>query len=55
MKVRVAIAAAAIAAVSAMPVTPARASSHDCTIMGPDYVSEAVDCAIYILERAIQW
>ena len=55
MKVRVALAAAAIAAISSVPVAPAHATSHDCIIMGPYYVEEVVDCAVFIIERAIQW
>lgn len=33
--------------------TPAQASSRDCSIYGPEYVAEVVDCAISILEKAI--
>lgn len=44
--------AAAVVAVLAAPVAPAAASaSYDCTILGPAYVQEVVDCAFYILEH----
>lgn len=55
MRVRIALAAPAVAAISAVPLAPAQATSHDCTIVGPDYVAEVVDCAVWIVERAIQW
>ena len=54
-KIRIAVAAAAIAAISSVPVAPAQATSHDCIILGPNYVDEVVDCAVWIVERAIQW
>ncbi|MDQ3915959.1 MAG: hypothetical protein M3323_11655 [Actinomycetota bacterium] len=40
---------AAAIAVPMMPATPAAAQSHDCTIMGPEYVEEVVDCVYMIL------
>jgi hypothetical protein len=42
----------AAASIVAAP-TPASATSHDCTIVGPYYVSEVVDCVVWIYERAI--
>lgn len=41
----------------AVPVaaTPAHATPRDCIILGPDYVAEVVDCAFFVVERAIQW
>jgi hypothetical protein len=54
-KAAVAVGTAALLAAPAISVTPAQASSHDCNIYGPEYVSEVVDCAISILERAIGW
>lgn len=53
MKTRVAIAAAAIAALSTVPATAAQALDRDCRIMGPEYVAETIDCALYIVETAI--
>lgn len=44
--------AAAAAALLAAPAVPAAADSgYDCTILGPAYVQEVVDCAFYILEH----
>jgi hypothetical protein len=47
------IAATCAATIALMPATTASATSHDCRILGPDYVGEVVDCVIYIYERAI--
>lgn len=50
------VAALALTAALAVPVVSApsaSASSHDCIILGPNYVDEVVDCAIFIIERAI--
>ncbi|HEX2058121.1 MAG TPA: hypothetical protein VHI71_07105 [Actinomycetota bacterium] len=49
------IVALATAAFLAVPTLPAQASPRDCTILGPDYVAEVVDCALFIIERAINW
>lgn len=44
--------AAAAAALLVGPAVPAAAGGgYDCTIMGPAYVEDAVDCAYYILEH----
>ena len=40
---------AAAMAVPFMPAAPAAAQGHDCTIMGPYYVEEAVDCVYFVL------
>jgi hypothetical protein len=45
----VAATAAATMAVPFMPAAPAAAQGHDCTIMGPYYVEEAVDCVYFVL------
>lgn len=45
-------AVAAAGAIFAAP-APVYATSHDCRILGPDYVSEVVDCVVFIYERAI--
>ena len=44
-----------VGAATTLAPAPAMATSHDCTIMGPDYVREVVDCAVYVIERAINW
>lgn len=49
------IAAVATAALLAVPALPADASPRDCTIVGPEYVAEVVDCALFVLERAVNW
>ena len=53
MKARVALAAAALAAMSVVPVTPARAADSDCRIFGPAYVSEVVDCVVFLYTTLI--
>lgn len=52
-KIAVALAAVGAAAATMAAPVPASASSHDCRILGPDYVSEVVDCVVFIYERAI--
>ena len=47
------LAAGAALALPVVAAAPAQASDHDCVILGPDYVGEVVDCAVFILERAI--
>lgn len=53
VRARVAIAAAAIAAASVVPAVPARAEISDCRIFGPAYVSEVVDCVVFIYTTLI--
>lgn len=44
--------AAAAATMLLAPAAPAAAETADtCTIMGPAYVEDAIDCAYYILEH----
>lgn len=53
MRTRIAIAAAAVAAMSVVPAMPARAAISDCKIFGPAYVSEVVDCVVFIYTTLI--
>lgn len=53
MRARLALAAVVVTTV--VVAAPAQASLRDCTILGPDYVAEVVDCAFFIVERAINW
>lgn len=48
--IRTGLVAAAATALLVAPAAPA-AAGYDCTIMGPAYVEDAVDCAYYILEH----
>ena len=44
--------AVAAATMLVAPAVPAAAETgYDCTIMGPAYVEDAIDCAYYILEH----
>lgn len=47
--------ATALLALPAIPASAAPAAGSDCRILGPEYVAEVVDCAVYIIERAVQW
>lgn len=51
-RIALAMVVGAAATMFAAP-APASATSHDCTIVGPHYVSEVVDCVVFIYERAI--
>lgn len=52
---KLAVAATLVAAVAMVPAAPASAEMRDCRILGPYYVEEVVDCALYIYETAIGW
>jgi hypothetical protein len=54
-RIRNGLVAAAAAATLVAPAAPAHAASSnpDCRILGPNYVEEVVDCAIYIITTAI--
>ena len=54
-KIIATVAAGCAAAVVLLPAAPASAEMRDCKIMGPEYVAEVVDCALYIYEIAIGW
>lgn len=56
MKIKNAIVAGAIGALSLVGAAPAHASTDGpCQIMGPNYVGGAVECVRYILVTTIDW
>lgn len=54
-KIVATVAAGCAAAIVLLPAAPAAADMRDCRILGPEYVAEVVDCALYIYETAIGW
>lgn len=49
-RTRLAVAAGAIALVTAVPVTPAHAQSDGCFLGSPNIVRDVTDCAFYVVE-----